>query len=79
MKEFVFPTMVTMKSGETHICSYHSNGYLEKKMLHGKHESYRYVLPLKNCVDWIRNRREKSSTNSKNVYLEQKETKVKNI
>ena len=31
MKEFVFPTMVTMKSGETHICSYHSNGYLDKK------------------------------------------------
>ena len=34
-------------------------------MLHQKHESYKYVLALKDKVDWITARREKTSQTQK--------------
>ena len=34
-------------------------------MLHQKHESYKYVLPLKNKVDWITASQEKTSQTQK--------------
>ena len=37
-------------------------------MLHRKHESYIYVLPLKNLVDWITTRQEKNAATSK-IYI----------
>ena len=42
MKEFGFPSMAVMKTGETHFSSYHRNK--KKKMLHQKHKTYRYAL-----------------------------------
>ena len=39
------------------------------KMLHQKHESYKYVLPLQNWVDWITTRREKMSQPEKCTFL----------
>ena len=46
-------------------------------MLDLNQKSYRYVLPLKNWVDWIRNRQEKNVTTFKNVHFEKKVVKVK--
>ena len=39
--------------------------YLRGKMLHQKHESYKYVLRLKNNVDWITASQEKTSQTQK--------------
>ena len=38
-------------------------------MLHQKHESYKYVLPPKNWVEWITTRHEKHFTTSKMYIL----------
>ena len=38
--------------------------------------SYKYVLTLKNCVDWITTRREKNLTNTKIVHFENKCQKI---
>ena len=46
-------------------------------MLHQKHESYKYVLALKNWVDWISTKREKKVTNTKMVYFEKKCPEIK--
>ena len=40
--------------------SYEKNLWLRRKMLHQKHESYKYVMPLKNCVNWATTRGEKN-------------------
>ena len=45
--------MVTMETGKRHILSHNSNGCKEEKMLHQKHESYRFKLPLKKCFELI--------------------------
>ena len=39
-------------------------------MLHQKHESSKYVLLLKNCVDWITTKREENVTNTKMAHFE---------
>ena len=41
-------------------------------ILDQKHESFKYVLPLKNWVNWITTRQEKNGTTSKNVHFEKK-------
>ena len=41
-------------------------------MFHEKHESQKYVLPLKNWVDWINTRQE----NIKNAHFETKRPKI---
>ena len=41
-------------------------------MLHQKHESCKYILSLKNFVDWITTRREKNLSNTKMVHFEKK-------
>ena len=46
-------------------------------MLHQKHESYKYVLPLKNWVDWITTRQEKNVTTSKMYILRRSAQKLK--
>ena len=45
-------------------------------MLHQKHKSYKFVLPLKNWVDWITTRQEEKCHNLKNVYFEKKCLKI---
>ena len=39
-------------------------------MLHQKHESYSYVLPLRNWVDWISTRRDKVSSPQRFTFWE---------
>ena len=46
-------------------------------MLYEKHESYKYVLPLKIWVDWLTTRQEKKYHNLKNVHFEKKCPKIK--
>ena len=46
-------------------------------MLHQKHESYIYVLPLKNSVDWITTKQEKKVTNPNMVHFEKKCPEIK--
>ena len=48
-------------------------------MLHQKDESYNYVLPLKNRVDWINTRQEKNVTTSKMYIYRRSAQKLKNI
>ena len=48
------------------------------KMLHQKRESHKYVLPLKNWVDWTTTRREKNVTTSKIYILGRSTQKLKN-
>ena len=47
-------------------------------MLHLKHKSYKYALPLKNQVDCITTRLEKSVTTSKIYILRRSAKKLKN-
>ena len=53
--------------------------FLRGEMLHQKHESYKYVLPLKKRFDWISMRGETKVTTSKKVYFEKKGSKIKTI
>ena len=46
-------------------------------MLHQKHESYKYVLPLKNCVDSLTIRQEKNVKTSKMYILRKSAPKLK--
>ena len=46
-------------------------------MLHQKHESYKYLLPLKNWVDSVTNKQEKNVTISKNYILRKSALKLK--
>ena len=46
-------------------------------MLHKEHDSYKYVLPLKNSVNWVNASREKKCHNIKNEHFEKKCPKVK--
>ena len=48
-------------------------------MLHQKRGSYKYVLPLKNWVDWTTTRQEKNVTTSKMYILGRSTQKLKNI
>ena len=48
----------------------------KREMLHEKHESYRYILSLKNLVDWI-STRQKKNVNIKNAHFEKRGPKVK--
>ena len=48
-------------------------------MFNQKHESYKYVLPLKNWVDWINTRQEKNVTTSEMYILRRSSQKLKNI
>ena len=47
-------------------------------MLHQNYESYTYVPPQKNWVDWISSENEKKCNNLKNVNFEKKVSKAKN-
>ena len=47
------------------------------KMLHQKRGSYKYVLPLKNWVDWTTTRQEKNVTTSKIYILARSAQKLK--
>ena len=49
------------------------------KMLHQKRGTYKYVLSLKNWVDWTITRREKNTTTSKIYILGRSAQKLKNI
>ena len=46
-------------------------------MLHQKHESYKYVLLLKNCVGWVTTRREENFTDTKMAHVEKKYVEIK--
>ena len=46
-------------------------------MLHQKHESYRYVLPLKNWNDFISTKRENLKTSNFSIWV--KKSKLRNI
>ena len=48
-------------------------------MLDQRHKSYKYVLPLKNWVDWITTRQEKNVASSKIYILRRNAQKLKNI
>ena len=50
---------------------------LRGKMLHQKRGSYKYLLPLKNWVDWTTTRREKNATTSKMYILARIAQKLK--
>ena len=77
-KKFACLTMVPMETGKRHILSHTSNDYKEEKMLHQKHESYRFELPLKKIVSWL-----EKCYSTKNVaiskILGKKAQKFKNI
>ena len=45
-------------------------------MLHQKHESYKYVLPLKNWFHWIITRQEKNVTTAKMYILRKSALKL---
>ena len=49
------------------------------KMVHQKRGSYKYVLPLKNWVEWANTRREKNVTTSKMYIVGRSTQKLKNI
>ena len=51
--------------------------FIKSLMLHQKHESYKYVLPLKNWVDWITTRQVKNVTTSKMYILRRSAQKLK--
>ena len=43
---------------------------IKGKMLHQKHESYKFILPLKKWIDWISRRRDKMSQPQKSTFWE---------
>ena len=52
---------------------------VRRKMLHKKRGSYKYVLPMKNWVDWTNPRQEKNVTTSKMYVLGISAQKLKTI
>ena len=46
-------------------------------MLHQKHKSHKFVVLVKNFVDWINTRGERKSYNLKIVHFEKKDQRVK--
>ena len=80
MKEFVSLRMISMETRKLNLSSSYNNQWLPRGIIpHLKHESYRLVLTLQNCVDWIRTRRKKKVTSLKMSILRKLARKLKKV
>ena len=80
MKEFVSLGMISIETRKLNLSSSYNNQWLPRGIIpHLKHESYRLVLTLQNCVDWIRTRRKKKVTSLKMGILRKLARKLKKV
>ena len=80
MKEFVSLRMISMETRKLNLSSSYNNQWLPRGIIpYLKHESYRLVLTLQNCVDWIRTRRKKKVTSLKMGILRKLARKLKKV